>query len=344
MKKPAYDPYEKKIRKETAEHFRRLCEMEEADTPKEQEMLRINTDYTPECIDRRIRTTSRYLSKAEECFKQFMPYAKAKGLFFRLNTLPFSSQGYGADHFEETVSLAASIWILDQLLEQMKFQKGTCLPSIAEPYLRESDYSRAENHCRIWHPAYSDEVIDMCYVCTRYYGGGLFFWDKPDDEAAKEKKTFAQSLSEYIDAAAIDTAIKKFEKRIWDFYALAGEAVYLAESALDARAAAFQKMIEDRISAVAEVNRSGASILSATAQINPVCMKPSTVPPRQLFREEQVYEDFRKKVSDCYGYLLMPGLRQNILNSLRSIWPARLRNAIMEFLVDDPYETCFAVW
>ena len=34
MKKPAYDPYEKKIRKETAEHFRRLCEMEEADTPK----------------------------------------------------------------------------------------------------------------------------------------------------------------------------------------------------------------------------------------------------------------------------------------------------------------------
>ena len=344
MKKPAYDPYEKKIRKETAEHFRRLCEMEEADTPKEQEMLRINTDYTPECIDRRIRTTSRYLSKAEECFKQFMPYAKAKGLFFRLNTLPFSSQGYGADHFEETVSLAASIWILDRLLEQMQFQKSTCLPSIADPYLRESDYSRAENHCRIWHPAYSDEVIDMCYVCTRYYGGGLFFWDKPDDEAVMEKKTFAQSLSEYIDAATIDTAIKKFEKRIWDFYALAGEAVYLAESALDARAAAFQKMIEDRISAVAEVNRSGASILSATAQINPVCMKPSTVPPRQLFREEQVYEDFRKKVSDCYGYLLMPGLRQNILNSLRSIWPARLRNAIMEFLVDDPYETCFAVW
>lgn len=164
MKKPAYDPYEKKIRKETAEHFRRLCEMEGADTPKEQEMLRINTDYTPECIDRRIRTTSRYLSKAEECFKQFMPYAKAKELFFRLNTLPFSSQGYGADHFEETVSLAASIWILDQLLEQMQFQKSTCLPSIAEPYLRESDYSRAENHCRIWHPAYSDEVIDMCYV------------------------------------------------------------------------------------------------------------------------------------------------------------------------------------
>lgn len=86
MKKPAYDPYEKKIRKETAEHFRRLCEMEEADTPKEQEMLRINTDYTPECIDRRIRTTSRYLFKAEECFKQFMPYAKgqcSKGTFLK---------------------------------------------------------------------------------------------------------------------------------------------------------------------------------------------------------------------------------------------------------------------
>lgn len=49
MKKPAYDPYEKKIRKETAEHFRRLCEMEGADTPKEQEMLRINTDYTLTC-------------------------------------------------------------------------------------------------------------------------------------------------------------------------------------------------------------------------------------------------------------------------------------------------------
>ena len=86
MKKPAYDPYEKKIRKEAAEHFRRLCEMEGADTPKEQEMLRINTDYTPECLDRRIRTTSRYLSKAEECFKQFMPYAKgqcSKGTFLK---------------------------------------------------------------------------------------------------------------------------------------------------------------------------------------------------------------------------------------------------------------------
>ena len=78
MKKPAYDFYEKKIRKETAEHFRKLCEMEEAETPKEQETLRINTDYTPECIDRRIRATSRYLSKAEECFKIFMPFAKAK--------------------------------------------------------------------------------------------------------------------------------------------------------------------------------------------------------------------------------------------------------------------------
>ena len=29
---------------------------------------------------------------------------------------------------------------------------------------------------------------------------------------------------------------------------------------------------------------------------------------------------------------------------MRTILPVHLRNAIMEFLVDDPYETCFAVW
>lgn len=143
MKKPAYDFYEKKIRKETAERFRKLCEVEEAETPKEQETLRINTDYTSECVDRRIRATSRYLSKAEECFKTFMPFAKAKDLFFRFNTLPFSSQAYGSEDFKETVSLAASIWILDQLLVQAQLCEGGSLPHILDPYLQESDYSKS---------------------------------------------------------------------------------------------------------------------------------------------------------------------------------------------------------
>ena len=231
MKKTAYDFYEKKIRKETAEHFRKLCEMEETETPKEQETLRINTDYTQECIDRRIRATSRYLSKAEECFKAFMPYAKAKDLFFRFNTLPFSSQAYGSEDFKETVSLAASIWILDQLLVQVQLCEGESLPPVVDPYMQESDYSRAENHCRIWHPVYSDEIIDMYYVGTRYYGGGPFSKEDSQSKLLQNQKPLAQILPEYIDVAVIDAAIEKFENRIWDFYALAGETVYLAESA-----------------------------------------------------------------------------------------------------------------
>lgn len=258
--------------------------------------------------------------------------------------MPFSSQGYGADHFEETVSLAASIWILDQLLEQMKFQKGTCLPSIAEPYLRESDYSRAENHCRIWHPAYSDEIIDMYYVGTRYYGGGSFSKEDSQSKLLQNQKPLAQILPEYIDVAVIDAAIEKFENRIWDFYALAGEAVYLAESALADRAASFQRKIQDRTSAVAESNRSGASLFSAASKLNPNCVNLSPASLQQFRCEEQSYDKFRNQVSTIYSYLLHPGTRKSTLNSMRTILPVHLRNAIMEFLVDDPYETCFAVW
>lgn len=344
MKKPAYDFYEKKIRKETAEHFRKLCEMEEAETPKEQETLRINTDYTPECIDRRIRATSRYLSKAEECFKIFMPFAKAKDLFFRFNTLPFSSQAYGSEDFKETVSLAASIWILDQLLIQAQLCEGGSLPPVVDPYMQESDYSRAENHCRIWHPVYSDEIIDMYYVGTRYYGGGSFSKEDSQSKLLQNQKPLAQILPEYIDVAVIDAAIEKFENRIWDFYALAGEAVYLAESALADRAASFQRKIQDRTSAVAESNRSGASLFSAASKLNPNCVNLSPASLQQFRCEEQSYDKFRNQVSTIYSYLLHPGTRKSTLNSMRTILPVHLRNAIMEFLVDDPYETCFAVW
>ena len=80
MKKASLRLLRKKIRKERRT-FSQTLRNGRGRNAKRAGDARINTDYTLECIDRRIRATSRYLSKAEECFKIFMLFAKAKDLF-----------------------------------------------------------------------------------------------------------------------------------------------------------------------------------------------------------------------------------------------------------------------
>lgn len=288
-------------------------------------------DYTTARMKRRIQATVKYRDKANKLLADKMPQKEIDELFAHCNGLILRG-GYNAVDHNRFITLAVAVWILDQLSLQGCLQK-------AFPHLREMDED--EILCPyVVHPQYDQELI-CCVVklllyrnCDSYGGLG-----KHESTLVTDSLQFGKLRSDFdavmalLDRDAIAEAVKKYEDKVWEFYAL----TILAANLMDKAHERLQQELK--------------SLQKAPASTNvPACMvRPNLMLLPQNDEMEKKAELLRRKLRrfETTGTFTELGLANSREKTARSFSDAigkGLAKKLIDFSVDDPFEMAFALF
>ena len=175
-------------------------------------------DITTTRMNRRIRSTVKYRERAQKELRGLMPEKEIDGIFAHCNGLILRGGYNSADH-NRFVTLAAAIWILDQLSLQGRLTD-------AFPYLPEVDEQEPlcpyVNHLQYDHELIRGMVKLLLYRNHDSYVGlgkhqSTLFSD--GHKRGKLRSDF-DAVMALLDSQAIAAVTEKYEEKIWEFYKL----------------------------------------------------------------------------------------------------------------------------
>ena len=290
-------------------------------------------DFTNARMNRRIQATVKYRDKAVKLLADKLSQKEIEELFAYSNTMILRG-GYNAVDHNRFVTLAAAIWILDQLSLQGCLQK-------AFPYLPEVDED--ELLCPyVVHPQYDQELICSMVKLLLYrnrdsYGGlGLETHESTlvaDSLQPGKLRSNFDAIMALLDQDAIALTVEKYEDKVWEFYKLTIPAASLVDKAYEL----LQQELE--------------SLQKAPVSPDiPACMvRPNLMLLPKNDELEKKAELLRRKLRrfETTGTFTEFGLansREKTAKSFSDVIGKTLAEKLIDFSVDDPFEMAFALF
>ncbi len=290
-------------------------------------------DFTTARMNRRIQATVKYRDKANKLLTDKLSPKEIDELFAYSNGLILRG-GYNTVDNNRFITLAAAIWVLDQLSLQGCLQK-------AFPYLPEVDED--ELLCPyVVHPQYDQELICSMVKLLLYrnrdsYGGlGLETHESTlvaDSLQPGKLRSNFDAIMALLDQDAIALTVEKYEDKVWEFYSLTIPAASLVDKAYEL----LQQELE--------------SLQKAPVSPNiPACMvRPNLMLLPKNDELEKKAELLRRKLRrfETTGTFTEFGLansREKTAKSFSDVIGKTLAEKLIDFSVDDPFEMAFALF
>ena len=288
-------------------------------------------DFTTARMNRRIQATVKHRDTALKQLADKLSTKEIEGLFAYSNGLILRG-GYNAVDHNRFITLAAAIWILDQLSLQ------GCLQN-AFPYLPEVDEDELFCPYAV-HPQYDQELI--CSViklllyrnCDSY--GGLAKHESTlviDSLQPGKLRGDFDALMALLNRDVIAQATEKYECKVWEFYGLVIPAVSLVDKAYER----LQQELE--------------SLQKAQVSPNiPSCMvRPNLMLLPQNNDVEQKVELLQRKLrrfetTGTFTELGLANSREKTAKNFSDVIGNQLAEKLTNFSVDDPFEMAFALF
>lgn len=293
--------------------------------------MRAYYDYTNIRLKRRIKATVKYQQEAHKQLQGVLSSKEVDGLFAYGNAMIFSGGYDTADH-NHMITLAAAIWILDQLNLQGDLLK-------AYPYIPEMD--DGEILCPyVMHLQYDYELVCgmvkllLYRNCNSYGGLGLHEATLVSENSKHGAlRGDFDAIMKLLDPSAIDNAIKKYEDKVWEFYRLALPAAAKLDKA------------EERIMQEIEDLRK-----QNTPSIVPFCMvRPDLAKLADTNHQMERLNILQRKLKRYEDTAIITQLglvnsREKTVKAFSDILGEQLAQQIIDFSVDDPFEMAFALF
>lgn len=301
-----------------------------ADVKSRNEML-MHYDYTNPRLNRRIKATVKYQQEAHKQLQGVLSAKEIDGLFAYGNGMLLRG-GYDTVDKNRLLTLAAAIWILDQLNLQGDLLK-------VYPYIPELDDE--EVLCPyVVHPQYDYELICgmvklLLYRNRDSYGGlGLheatLVSDTSDHGALRGDFDAIMNL---IDPSVIDITTKNYEEKVWEFYRLS----FLA-------AAKFDKAEERILQEIEELEKQSSPAVVPLCMVRPDITKladnNSNLDRLEMLRRKRKRYEHTAIITE----IGLVNSREKTAKAFGDIFGEQLTRQIIDFSVDDPFEMAFALF
>lgn len=301
-----------------------------ADVKSRNEML-MHYDYTNTRLNRRIKATVKYQQEAHKQLQGVLSAKEIDGLFAYGNGMLLRG-GYDTVDKNRLLTLAAAIWILDQLNLQGDLLK-------VYPYIPELDDE--EVLCPyVVHPQYDYELICgmvklLLYRNRDSYGGlGLheatLVSDTSDHGALRGDFDAIMNL---IDPSVIDITTKNYEEKVWEFYRLS----FLA-------AAKFDKAEERILQEIEELEKQSSPAVVPLCMVRPDITKladnNSNLDRLEMLRRKRKRYEHTAIITE----IGLVNSREKTAKAFGDIFGEQLTRQIIDFSVDDPFEMAFALF
>lgn len=295
--------------------------------------LQEHYDFTTARMNQRIQATVKYRDKAVKLLADKLSQKEAEELFAYSNCLILRG-GYNAVDHNRLITLAAAVWILDQLNLQGCLQK-------AFPHLPEVDED--EVLCPyVVHPQYEQELICSMVKLLLYRNHDRcsgFNLGKHESTLVTESLQRGELRNDFeavialLDRDAIAQAVGKYENKVWEFYGLAIPAANLVDKAYERLKQELESL--QKIPAAPDI---------------PACMvRPNLMLLPQNDELEKKAEYLRRKLRrfETTGTFTEFGLansREKTAKSFSDAIGKQLAEKLIDFSVDDPFEMAFALF
>ena len=301
-----------------------------ADVKSRNEML-MHYDYTNTRLNRRIKATVKYQQEAHKQLQGVLSAKEIDSLFAYGNGMLLRG-GYDTVDKNRLLTLAAAIWILDQLNLQGDLLK-------VYPYIPELDDE--EVLCPyVVHPQYDYELICgmvklLLYRNRDSYGGlGLheatLVSDTSDHGALRGDFDAIMNL---IDPSVIDITTKNYEEKVWEFYRLS----FLA-------AAKFDKAEERILQEIEELEKQSSPAVVPLCMVRPDITKladnNSNLDRLEMLRRKRKRYEHTAIITE----IGLVNSREKTAKAFGDIFGEQLTRQIIDFSVDDPFEMAFALF
>jgi hypothetical protein len=293
--------------------------------------MRAHYDHTNTRLKWRINATVKYRQEVHKRLQGVLAPREIDGLFAYSNSMILRG-GYDAADHNRMITLAAAIWILDQLNLQGDLLK-------AYPYIPEMD--DGEVLCPyVMHPQYDYELVCgvvklLLYRNSDSYGGLGEHEATLVSETSKHGalRGYFDAIMNLLDPSAVDNAIKKYEEKVWEFYGLSLPA-----------AAKFDKAEERIMQEIEDMEKQN------TPAAVPLCMvRPDITKLTEKNPKIERLEILRRKLKR-YAYTAiftemgLANSREKTVKAFGDILGEQLARQIIDFSVDDPFEMAFALF
>lgn len=295
--------------------------------------LQEHYDFTTARMNRRIQATVKYRDKAVKLLADKLSQKEIEELFAYSNGLNLRG-GYNTVDNNRFITLAAAIWILDQLSLQNCLEK-------AFPYLPEMD--EGEILCPyVVHPQYDQELICSMVKLLLYrnrdsYGGlGLETHESTlvtESLQRGDLHSNFEAIMALIDRDAITKVAEKYENKVWEFYGLVIPAANLVDKAYERLKQELESL--QKVPAAPDI---------------PACMvRPNLMLLPQNDEQEKKAEFLRRKLRrfETTGTFTEFGLansREKTAKKFSDVIGKQLAENLIDFSVDDPFEMAFALF
>ena len=283
-------------------------------------------DYTSSALKRRIAATVTYRNQARKELAPTVSPADIDALMAFSNAMILRG-GYTNPDICESIVLASAIWILDQF----NLQGNT---EAIYPYLPEID--EQDSFSPLLHPQYDQELIysvaKLIYFRNEKSYGAVD-WTLPVLAFSKTQYPPRQAYDAVIaliDANAIADATAQYQRDVWKFYKLSLSAYAKLQYAEKKIADEIEQLEKKRIPQAALLLRNPQNIFTES---NPIAEQLQVL-HRKLERFQHL------------AWITEIGLvnsREKTARKCRDIIGNDLAEQLIQFEVDDPFESAFAL-
>ena len=336
-----------KIANEQEKHLSRTQELERYDT-------------TPDKWARRERAALNKLSEAQKKLRSVYEPARIAASWGHTSGLHLMG---GYDHRDERghhLLMGAAIWILDLLYKDdrrhellaimpeniipMPLRDGVEKPFHAMPLVNHPIHELED----IWELTQllmnrNAELVHPAMVHRSLTDEWTVSIQRRSTEGCTQRSVFEQIIA-ILDEKAVQLAAQRFEQKVWEFYRLVFRADQMVEDELN-------KLLRraDKLEARLQAENARKNFPIGPVVSMPDIRKCNTTTSlqnqlQQEFREAQYQaDDYRMKIGSFFTDMALPNDREKHLKKFKDLFPSDLYQQLLNFAVDDPYETCFAV-
>ena len=342
MKKKQQNEFESFLDKCYKSMRKRVSNINEVMPENDENLTYFDYDYSYCSVQKRKKTTLKYLNQARRELSQVMNADNIPQEFAIANALIMRG-GYNQIDINHYITTAAAIWILDQC--SLQNATDTLYEIIYE--LLGSDFGIKDESYYPYaiHPMYDvfeirilTELIshrDDDLLADGGAHGSLLNERIPDyKKIAKNSplRTAFDKIIGLIDNSAVTKAVKGYKDKIWEFYKISFEITDIINSKI-------QSLVDerDRIEGIIRQRALGSSVLTINAPRN---ISIDKLLERRELLEDEIYE-WQSKSS--FSSMSLADGREEMMKSMRDLIPAALAKRLIGFSVDDPFEPSFAL-
>ncbi len=309
-------------------------------------------DYSPFGENNRIAAIKAYVEEAKKRLHGIVSDAQIEA-YFAFSNMLIVRGGYNASiDFLNLATLSASIWILDNLALQGKVEEiYSLLPKLDEEHFPNDLLTAPANHL-----VYDESLVMSLVHLIRHRNTskefsditcGTLVWEKgkveQDSESQANRKAF-DAIIRLLDPDAVKKAIAKYEGDIWRFYRI----TFAIYSKLETSLANMEKEREQLNSQLFPV------INLNSVKANPLLMNPQKSQANPIIKSsarsqiEDRIEQLDRRIESFSTQITLTDFslvndREKSMKRLAGIASKELRQELIGFHVDDPFESSFAL-